>query len=97
MFCPKCGDTLEDVNGELTCVRGEMGLSRDMACRLSERYVTCTPAPQDSRAAFRSGRGWYCPGCGVRAEENEGVVRCPRCKLPMNEFLFLLTELHPHR
>lgn len=97
MFCPKCGDTLEDVNGELTCVRGDMGLSQDMARRLSECYVTRTRLPAEPKNAARWGGTWYCPGCGIQAEEDDGAVRCPHCGLSMNEFLYPLVELHPHR
>lgn len=97
MFCPMCGDTLVNVNGELTCVRGGMGLSRDMERRLAECYVARSRRPREARATFQWGGTWHCPGCGVRAEEREGTVRCPQCGLCMNEFLFLLIERHPHR
>lgn len=96
MFCPKCGDELRNVKGELTCARGGMGLSKSMERRLLECYVLKSRVPTESKVSFLWGGTWYCPGCGVKAEEREGRVRCPQCSLNMNEFLHQLIEVHPH-
>jgi hypothetical protein len=30
MFCPRCGDLLVNLDGELTCISGNMSLSKKM-------------------------------------------------------------------
>ena len=96
MFCPKCGDELQEVNGELACARGGMALSKSIERRLVEAYVVKCRVPSESQAKFRWGGSWFCPGCGVSAKESEGRVRCPQCLLSMNEFLYELIQVHPH-
>jgi hypothetical protein len=97
MFCPKCGRELVDTGRELTCLSGQMGLSQRMAARLIECFVLKAREPRDVRAGFKWGGTWFCPGCGVRAREEEsGVVRCPVCRSNLGEFLYELIELHPH-
>lgn len=96
MFCPKCGDVMAQVNGELTCVRGGMGLSRRMEGALVACYGEKSRKPVGLRSPLRWGGDWFCPGCGVRAMEVGGMVNCPVCGLCMNEFLCGLVELHPH-
>ena len=50
MFCPKCGDELVKVGTELTCVRGQMGLSQNMECRLTECFISRNVAPRESNS-----------------------------------------------
>ena len=70
MYCPKCGDVLTRRNGELTCERGDMGLSQMIpAARLQECFVDRTRAPKDLPFSFGIGGRWWCPGCGVEATE----------------------------
>ena len=97
MYCPRCGNLLEIVNGELTCIRGNMGLSKNMEAKLTECYVTKNRIPIEAKSTIRWGGNWYCPGCGIKAIENtDGQVKCPTCSLCMNEFLYALIERHPH-
>jgi hypothetical protein len=97
MYCPRCGRELVDTGRELTCLRGNMGLSQRMAARLTECFVLKTREPREVRASFEWGGTWHCPACGVRAQEEEpGVVRCPGCRRNLGEFLYELIEFHPH-
>jgi NADH pyrophosphatase NudC (nudix superfamily) len=97
MFCPKCGEELTEVNGELKCEPGEMGLSPKMRRDLGECFVERSRAPKEMTLGFRVGSTWFCPGCGVRMEVEEGRVACPLCSSSLNEFIYELIELHPHR
>jgi hypothetical protein len=97
MFCPKCGEELADVAGDLTCVSGEMSLSPKMARDLRECFVERTRMPKETTFSFPVGGPWFCPGCGVRAREAAGRIVCPRCSRSLNEFVYHLIELHPHR
>jgi hypothetical protein len=97
MFCPKCGDELVEVEGELTCVRGNMKLSQNLAARLTECYVDGVSTPREQTFSFGIGGEWFCPGCGTQAREKpRGVIRCAECERSLNEFLHDLTEKHPH-
>lgn len=97
MFCPKCGETLVDVAGELTCPRGNMGLSQKMASDLYECFVTETRLPKEREYNFQWGETWFCPGCGIQMiEGDKGAVRCPQCHKNLSEFIYNLIERHPH-
>jgi hypothetical protein len=96
MFCPKCGEELTDVDGDLTCVTGDMQLSPRMRDNLNECFVEKTRMPKDF-VNIRIGGTWFCPGCGVRMEAEGGRVVCSRCSRSINEFIFDLVERHPHR
>jgi hypothetical protein len=96
MYCPRCGDSLEDTDGTLACVRGEMPLSKDLGRRLRECFEEKSREPIDERVLV--GGQWFCPGCGVATkEEVPGAVRCVRCGRSLGEFMFALVELHPHK
>lgn len=99
MFCPKCGDTMVERNGVLTCVRGDMPLSPKLNQDLHDCFVANTRQPiEKQHYNYRIGGTWYCPGCGVLTTEDEtGAIRCPRCKRNLREFMHHLIELHPHR
>jgi uncharacterized Zn finger protein (UPF0148 family) len=99
MYCPKCGDALERrSNGELTCERGEMGLSNHLERRLMECFVERTRTPRSVPLPFPVGGYWYRPGCGVpMAEIERGLIVCPRCGLALGELIRELIEIHPHR
>jgi NADH pyrophosphatase NudC (nudix superfamily) len=96
MFCPKCGDPLARRRDELTCVRGNMALSRSMETRLEATFVNRTSAPEEKRFPFRVGGTWFCPGEGEQMTETEGVISCPSCRRSLNPFVHQLVELHPH-
>ena len=99
MYCPRCGDTLDcRSNGELACMRGEMGLSKHLERALTECFVDRSRTPRAAPLPFAVGGSWYCPGCGVMmAEMDPGVVACPKCGLALGEFIVELIENHPHR
>ena len=103
LHCPKCGDVLtESASGEFECVRGRMGLAQELEQRLRECYVLQTRAPRDVVFTYggkphRIGGDWFCPGCGVAAQElTPGDLRCPACSRSLVEFVHSLIERHPH-
>ena len=95
VFCPKCGQAMDIVNGTLTCVSGEMPLSRDLHAKLSEVFVARTRSARP--ITLNWGGGWFCPGCGVATASDMEHVRCGKCGEYLDEFLHALVELHPHR
>jgi predicted RNA-binding Zn-ribbon protein involved in translation (DUF1610 family) len=97
MFCPKCGNELVRVGEYLTCVEGKMGLSRRLEQRFTECFVTKASTPTDWKFSFVVGGQWYCPGCGVATIESDGYVRCPQCRLSLNEFMVELVERSLHK
>jgi len=97
MFCPKCGDKMGQVNGLWTCRRGEMPLSPRMSEIFTDIYVLKNRPSEHRPITFKRGGLWYCPGCGVPAEERDGSVTCNQCGQFLDEFLWHLIELHPHR
>jgi phage FluMu protein Com len=100
LFCPKCAEVLlESPAGVFECKPGRMQLSVNLSRGFRSCYVLRERLPRDEPfgQGIRVGGSWYCPGCGVPTEEaNPGDVRCPRCRLALNEFIYQLSELHPH-
>ena len=100
MYCPKCGDVLKEQRGVFVCERGQMELSQHIAERLYSEFVSKTEEPEDVRftkAGYRFGGQWFCPGCGVLMnEETPGAVKCPQCRRNVGKYLRQLVELHPH-
>lgn len=96
MFCPKCNDELIRVNKELTCLKGNMGLSQNLECELTECFILKNRKPKEVKLSFLVGGEWFCPGCGISMEEKDGFIRCPKCSLSLNEFIYVLVEVHPH-
>ena len=74
-----------------------MYLSQNLSHHLEECYVTKTKLPCDFKFSFQVGGDWFCPGCGVQMSEEEGVVRCAKCGLSINEFIYELVERSPHK
>lgn len=95
VFCPRCGEGMVIKDGEVTCVPGGMGLSRNMHEGLTEVFISRTRPRRPSKASWR-GR-WFCPGCGVLMKTDGGHVRCETCGGCLDEFIYALIELHPHR
>jgi ribosomal protein S27AE len=95
MFCPKCGQAMDIVNGTFACVSGEMPLSRNLHAKLSEVFIARTRGARP--ITLNWGGGWFCPGCGVAATADREHVRCGKCGEYLDEFLHALIELHPHR
>jgi rubrerythrin len=100
MFCPKCGDLLKEQRGLFLCERGQMELSQHIAERLYSGFVSKTENPDEfqfTKAGYRFGSQWFCPGCGVLMREKvPGAVRCPQCGRNIGKYLYQLIELHPH-
>src|SRR5579864_589515 len=101
MYCPKCGDALEETESTFICVRGNMPLSTYMSKHLYACFVSQSDQPREfqfSKDGYRWGGRWFCPGCGVLMhEETPGAVRCPKCRRNIGMFLHQLVELHPHQ
>jgi uncharacterized Zn finger protein (UPF0148 family) len=93
MFCPKCAAELIRHDGELTCVAGEMGLSRSVEQRLIDRYGQHVPST-DRTPRSTNPRPWFCPGCGVMLDAD---MVCPHCQMSLKDLEFQLVELHPHK
>ncbi len=93
MFCPKCAAELLPHHGELTCIAGEMGLSKYVERVLTERYSNHLPSLQRDEAIAEP-HSWYCPGCGVPLCRDLG---CPECHLSLRDLQHQLVELHPHK
>jgi hypothetical protein len=97
MFCPKCGDHLTDVDGEMTCIAGDMGLSKWLFSALTD---LCGDPPQVDRSTrVRWGGGWHCPLDGsLMSSSDTELPTCPECQrvLP-SRVVYQLIELHPHR
>jgi hypothetical protein len=94
MFCPKCGQRMQLVDGTFKCVAGDMPLSQRLHDSLSEVFVT--RARTGRLRALNWGGSWFCPGCGVPATTGSEHVRCEKCGEYLDEFLYGLVELHPH-
>lgn len=79
----------------LECVPGRMELSAVLRDGLVEVFVERRRSAK--RVAFRWGGQWFCPGCGVPMLVDDEHVRCPRCGEHLDEFVYQLVEIHPHR
>jgi hypothetical protein len=97
LYCPKCGDELKSSVHGLYCEKGEMYLSQFMEKRLLSCFITKIATPREFQLKYRSGANWYCPGCGIPIYEENGYNRCSKCHINLNEFVYRLIELHPHR
>src|ERR1022692_516017 len=97
LFCPRCGDALQCVNGEWVCNGVDMILSKQLSNSLFETYVRRTHQTTPRAFSFKVGGRWHCPGCARRLLEREGFLNCDLCGLSLNEFVYSLVELHPHR
>ena len=93
MFRPKCAAPLTRHNGELTCVAGNMGLSRDIEQLLVDRYGRHVPST-DRAMRSATTRPWFCPGCGVMLDTE---MVCPHCQVSLKDLRFQLVEMHPHK
>jgi uncharacterized Zn finger protein (UPF0148 family) len=92
MFCPKCNAVLVQDEGELKCLSGEMALSKNMECALTERYGGHATQKQ-MEVSTGAKLAWYCPGCGIPLDSN---LVCPYCEISLSDLQRALVELHPH-
>ena len=92
LFCPKCAAAMKHVDDYLTCVDGDMPLSRNLENILLNRFGTqvqsFAPAPPPAHGK------WFCPACRVALDASIG---CPVCGGTLKDLLFQLVEIHPHR
>jgi hypothetical protein len=91
MYCPRCGMAMSDIAGVLTCVPGNMPLSRALQTALMARF----PVQRKRVASVLLGkqRGWFCPGCGIPMNG----TTCEQCSQSLQDLLHPLVELHPHQ
>ncbi|MBX3221912.1 MAG: hypothetical protein KF795_15455 [Labilithrix sp.] len=91
LYCFRCADPMRRVRGELTCMPGEMGLSKVVETTLLQRFgerVDMCAAPPARLSA------WYCPGCRDPLADD---MSCSKCRETLFDLRFQLVELHPHR
>jgi hypothetical protein len=82
-------------DGEVTCLPGDIRLSQKMHDGLSEVFIART---RRGRAhPFPWGGRWFCPGCGGPMKTDSEHVRCETCGEYLDEFIYQLVEVHPHR
>jgi hypothetical protein len=86
---------MEQRDGEVTCLAGDMGLSIVMLEELSE-IVAADPTLSEP-SPLRWGGKWHCPADGSLMREQDGRVGCAECGryLP-SRVLYQLIEFHPH-
>lgn len=97
MFCPKCGSQLERIGRELTCRRGDMGLSPHLEEELTAAFASGIIEPAPTPFDCNVGDDWFCPADGTpMLEHPRGLVECPACGRSLNRFVHQLVELHPH-
>jgi uncharacterized Zn finger protein (UPF0148 family) len=95
MFCPWCGDALVESGNTLECRRGGMQLSAALRQQLDEVFVQRSRRGKALRVKFQG--AWHCPGCGAPTVVDDGHIRCVTCGELLDEFIYPLVELHPHR
>jgi uncharacterized Zn finger protein (UPF0148 family) len=95
MRCPRCGDELVTIHGNVSCEQGGMELSQVMATELLQIAVAEPAEPQAS--AIHWGGEWHCPADGSRMFEIDGRVEFAVCgrNLPP-KVLHQMIELHVH-
>ena len=97
MYCPRCGDVMDDSGPTLTCHRGQMPLSEMMDLDLRAAFTGGGWPPPAEPLTRPWGGSWYCPHCGVENVEAGGFVTCPQCGRQLNNYLYPLLEFNPHR
>ena len=88
---------MQRVNGELSCIEGDMGYSQRMEKTLLERLENPIENQSIKTPAYMDGvskLGWYCPGCGKTLGDS---LWCDECRITLTDLVFTLVELHPHR
>ena len=96
LFCPKCGDPLQEVDGRLTYITGDMVLTAHMEEMLRCAYETASGKTDNTPLKFRVGGTWFCPACGESLAEEGGIVGCNKCGRSLNKFVYHLVERHAH-
>jgi uncharacterized Zn finger protein (UPF0148 family) len=95
IHCPRCGDVMVTREAGLTCLRGEMMLSKYVAQGL-KHIVVSNPIKPEPRMT-RWGGWWHCPADGSQMTEESGLVRCYECgRFLPGGMIYNLIELHTH-
>lgn len=97
MFCPKCNEKLIHTDLGSHCIKGDMYLSQVLTERLKQCFILKNEKPKDLHFSFEVGGSWFCPKDGVEMIENNGYIKCSKCNLTLNEFIYQLVEVHPHK
>ena len=108
LYCPKCGRPLDDTDGRLTCLQGDMRISENLTQLIrmaaeaagagETRFLLHEPRASDAITALPP--SWYCPRCGVPlpGEARAGQDRtCTSCGYVLAwRQCYALVELQPH-
>jgi rubrerythrin len=97
VYCPYCANELQMHNGELSCIAGDMGLSKNLEQAMREYYASSPPAQPEPPLGYKTGARWFCPGCATPIQGINSDFRCPGCGKSLNRFHYQLVELHPHK
>jgi hypothetical protein len=97
LYCPKCGDSMSVADGTLKCERGDMALSERLCEDFLDVYVRRTKTSSERPLSFKAGGSWYCPENGRPLVEKNGMIRCDQCGNALNQFIYQLIEVHPHK
>jgi hypothetical protein len=85
-----------DNSGVQVCTKGKMELSPLLSSQLEQCFIEKS-APTSSAALDKlKDESWFCPGCGVKMNVDEGVISCPKCNQSLNQFVRQLSELYVH-
>ena len=90
LYCPKCAARMVRKGSELTCIPGDMGLSKKLETELLARFG----AHLRTDAAEPALATWFCPACRTALGSD---LTCTTCGQGLRDLLFQLVELHPHR
>jgi len=101
MFCPKCGNEMNESEGVWICVKGEMSFTNYFQQILLQAFRNQPPRHptlQDVEADFIT--AYFCPRCGRRmtGQNKKSQPTCPGCTFKLNaQMRFQIVEKHIHR
>lgn len=100
MYCPYCGDPLEERNGTFACANGETELSIHAGRRLYGAFILKNAPPERPVAATSHWGGrWFCPACGIEMQQLPGTngMMCSQCSGNLGPFVYELIEFNWHK
>ena len=92
LFCPRCAAAMVRRDSELTCVPGEMRLSRALERQLLARFGA--HVRPDALPPAAGDATWFCPACRTALSAD---MICASCGNGLRDLVFSLVDLHPHR